>query len=106
MVYVDTAMMQAAAQQSAAKADNMLGHAKTLRAGIDFVVQRWQGQAGEAFRNAMQNQTALLDQLIQKLQFASETVKRGAQGFESQDADGRAQLIAQGQKVITTPLNF
>jgi WXG100 family type VII secretion target len=104
-VRVDTDLMHVTAQQSATKADNMIAQARTLSAGIEFVRDRWQGQAGEAFRIAMGNQQALLDQLIRKLQLISETIKQAGQGFDSQDASGRARLTAQGQSFLNGPLN-
>lgn len=104
-VRVDTGLMQVTAQQSANKADNMIAQARTLSAGIEFVRERWHGQAGDAFRMAMQNQQALLDQLIQKLQVVSETIKQAGQGFDGQDASGRTKLTAQGQSFLNGSLN-
>src|SRR5262245_45591199 len=95
-VNVDTALMQTTAQQSSSKADTMITQAKTLRTGIDFVSQRWQGAAGDAFRNAMRDQGTMLDQLIQRLQFVSDTIKRGGQGLDSHDQTGRQKLTTQG----------
>lgn len=104
-VQVDTALMQATAQQSANKADNMITHAKTLTTGIDFVIQRWQGQAAEAFRLAMSAQKPVLEQLIQRLQFVAEKIRQGSEGFDTQDAGAQSKVAAQGQNFLTTPLN-
>lgn len=104
-VQVDTAQMIATAQQSANKADNMITHAKTLRTGIEFVSTRWQGQAGDTFRMTMQNQTTILDQLIQRLTTVSELVNRGGQGLEGQDSAGRQKLANQGGNFLGGSLN-
>lgn len=104
-VNVDTTLMQVTAQQSATKADNMIAQAKTLRAGIDFVNQRWQGAAGDAFRAAMRDQTATLDALIERLRFVSDTIRRGGQGLESHDQSGQQKLTTQGHNFLNGRLN-
>jgi WXG100 family type VII secretion target len=101
----DTDLMQATAQQSANKADNMIMHAKTLTAGIDYVSQRWQGLAGDEFRRTMLNQKTMLNQLIQKLQSISEKIKQGGQGLASSDASGRSKVQSQGETFLSGSLN-
>jgi WXG100 family type VII secretion target len=103
-VQVDTAAMQSTAQQSGAIADQMIEHARTLRAGVEYV-QSWQGEAAKAFMTTMSGQSALLDQLITKLKEVAELVNRGGQGFDSQDAAGRSNLTAQGQNFLNGQLN-
>lgn len=103
--HVDTGALQSTAQSASNIADNMITQARTLSAGLEFVRERWLGQTGDAFRAASENQKAVLDQLIQRLQFVSETVKRGGQGFDSQDAAGRAKLGTQGQHFLNGSLN-
>jgi WXG100 family type VII secretion target len=104
-VQVDTALMLSTAQQSSNIAGNMITHAKTLSAGIDYVMTTWTGQAGDAFRNTMGVQKPMLDQLIQKLQTVSDTINQGAQGLDSQDTSGRANLNSQGQTFLNGSLN-
>lgn len=104
-IQVDTGLMQVTAQQSASIADNMITHARTLSAGIDFVRENWRGQAGDAFRATTQNQSALLNRLIQKLQLVSEVVKQGGQGFDSHDAGASTNLNTHGQQFLNGKLN-
>jgi WXG100 family type VII secretion target len=104
-VQVDTGRMQATAQGASNIASNMVNQARTLRAGVDFVRQNWTGQAGDAFRAVTQDQHALLDQLINKLQFVAELVKRGAQGFDGHDANSRTKLATPGQQFLNGSLN-
>jgi WXG100 family type VII secretion target len=104
-VQVDTGLMQTTARQSGQIGENMITHAKTLSTGIDFVMRNWTGQAGDAFRNTMGNQIPVLGQLIEKLKLVAETVNRGAQGLDSQDASGRSNLTNQGQNFLNGPLN-
>lgn len=105
MVQIDTGLMQTTAQQSTNIAQNMITHAKTLSAGIDFVMTTWQGQAGDAFRATMGTQKPMLDQLIQKLTTVADTVNQGAQGLDSQDLGGKTNLTSQGQHFLSGPLN-
>lgn len=105
MVQIDTGLMQTTAQQSTNIAQNMITHAKTLSVGIDFVMNNWWGQAGDAFRATMGTQKPLLDQLIQKLTTVADTVNQGARGLDSQDTSGRANLTTQGENFLSGPLN-
>jgi WXG100 family type VII secretion target len=102
---VDTSAMQSTAQGASNIADNMITQARTLGAGIEFVRERWRGQAGDAFRAASENQKAVLDQLIQRLQTVSETIKRGGQGFDGHDSEAHAKVVAQGQQFLNGSLN-
>lgn len=102
---VDTSQMLLTAQKSTNVADNILGHARLLRSGIDFVMGAWQGQTGDAFRASMGQQRPVLDQLILKLQAAAESVKHGSEGFSSHDSGGRAKTAAAGQQFLSGPLN-
>jgi WXG100 family type VII secretion target len=104
-VQVDAGLMQVTAQQSATIADNMLTQAKTLVTGLEFVRSNWRGAAGDAFRATTEGQKAVLDKLVQRLQFVSETIKRGGQGFDSQDTDASGKLNLQGQQFLNAPLN-
>ena len=103
-VQVDTALMQTTARQSGSIAEQMIGHARTLRAGVDFV-RNWQGEAAKAFITTMGDQGTVLDQLIEKLTTVADLVNRGAQGFDSQDTAARSNLTAQGQGFLGAPLN-
>lgn len=105
LVKVDTARMLSTAQQSSNIAENMITHAKTLSAGIDYVMTTWRGQAGDAFRSTMGTQKPMLDQLIEKLRTVSDTINRGAQGLDSQDTSGRTNLTSQGQHFLNGSLN-
>lgn len=104
-VRVDTDVMQATGRQGEDSAQNMLGHARTLRTGLEFVRNKWQGQAGNAFRAATQGQEKMLDQLIVKLQDISSKITKGGQGFDTQDAGAGTNLNAKGQQFLTAPLN-
>lgn len=104
-VRVDTALLQSTAQQGTNIADNMLGHASTLKTRIQFVLDNWQGGAGDSARVAMANQASLLDKLITKLQFLSTALKQGGQSLESQDASASAKVNASAQG-LTSKLNF
>jgi len=105
MVQIDTGLMQTTARQSTNIAQNMITHAKTLSVGIDFVMNNWRGQAGDAFRATMGTQKPYLDQLIQKLTTVADTVNQGAQGLDSQDTSGRANLTTHGENFLSGPLN-
>jgi WXG100 family type VII secretion target len=104
-VQIDTAAMQATAQQSTNIAEQMLGHATTLKNSVD-VLQRWQGQAGDAFRMVMmENLGPLLDKLIHKLQFIADTMKDAGLSFDGHEAAARTKLTAPGQN-LSAVLNF
>lgn len=104
-VEVDTELMQATARGSAEIADSMITQARTLSAGLEFVHANWKGHAGDAFRAATMNQKALLDQLIQKLQLVSDTIRKGGQGFAGHEANARNAIDSHGQNFLTGQLN-
>lgn len=104
-VQVDTTLMQTTAAQSGQIGENMITHARTLSTGIDFVMRNWTGHTGDAFRTAMGNQIPMLNQLIEKLRLVSETINRGAQGLDSQDASGGSKVTSLAQNFLNGPLN-
>jgi WXG100 family type VII secretion target len=104
-VSVDTALMQQTALQSKNIADNMVTQATTLKAGLAYVLEKWKGQAGDAFRQSMGTQSQVLDRLIQRLQEVSDLVNRGGQGLDAQDATAKSNLTTQGQNFLNASLN-
>jgi WXG100 family type VII secretion target len=104
-VNVDTALMQHTALQTNTKADNMVNQAATLKAGLDFVMQKWKGHAGDEFRGTMGNQGQVLDKLINRLQYVADIVNRGGQGLASHDQTARSNMAGQGQGFLNGPLN-
>lgn len=104
-VNVDTALMQTTAMRSRNIGDNMATQARTLKAGLDFVTQKWQGQAGDAFRTSMGGQGLVLDRLVQRLLDLADIINRGGQGLASQDSSARSNLQGQGENFLNAPLN-
>jgi WXG100 family type VII secretion target len=104
-VNVDTALMQHTALQANNKADNMVSQAATLKAGLDFVTQKWQGHAGDEFRRTMGNQGQMLDKLINRLQVVADLVNRGGQGLASHDQTARSTMAGQAQGFLNGSLN-
>lgn len=104
-VHVDTDLMQVTAQRSGAIADNLVAHARTLSAGLEFVRNNWHGQAGDAFRAATRNQEQTLNQLVQRLHVVAGVVRQGGQGFDSQDAGAGSRVATEGGQYLNQPLN-
>lgn len=104
-VKVDTALMQHTALRSRNIAENMINQAATLKAGLAYVLERWQGQAGDAFRATQTTQSKVLDKLILRLQEVSQLIDKGGQGLAAQDATAKSNLTAQGQNFLNAPLN-
>ncbi|TDQ04918.1 WXG100 family type VII secretion target [Labedaea rhizosphaerae] len=104
-VQLDTQHMLQVAQQAANSVESIKGHAQTLKNGIDYVLSSWQGQTGDGYRTAMQGQSAMLDQLVRKLDEVSGHVRAGGQGFDSQDTTGRQKTEAMSNQFLSGNLN-
>jgi uncharacterized protein YukE len=86
--------------------DSMLTNARELRVAVDFV-NRWQGEAANAFRNTMGVNTVQLDKLVTQLENMAQGLNETTQGVTAQDSDGAKQMTsAQGAGALTgAPLN-
>jgi WXG100 family type VII secretion target len=104
-VQLDTQHMLQVAQQATTSVENIKGHAQTLKNGIDYVLNSWQGQTGDGYRVSMQKQSAMLDQLVRKLDEVSGHVRAGGQGFDSQDTTGRQRTEAMSNQFLSGNLN-
>ena len=104
-VEVNTGDMLSVAQRTAGSMQNIQGHARTLKSGLDYVITAWQGQTADGFRTNMQNQSAMLDQLIQKLDQVGQLIKSGGQGFDSTDVTGGQRTASAGQGFLSAPVN-
>jgi WXG100 family type VII secretion target len=104
-VQLDTQHMLQVAQQATTSVESIKGHAQTLKNGIDYVLNAWQGQTGDGYRTSMQKQSTMLDQLVRKLDEVAAQVKVGGQGFDSQDTTGRQKTESMSSQFLSGNLN-
>jgi len=98
--------MQLTTRQVGNTVESMLNHAKELQAAVEFV-NRWQGDAANAFRATMGINTTALNNLVQALQRLADNLGTTTQGVVAHEADSATQINAtQDAGALTgAPLN-
>jgi uncharacterized protein YukE len=102
----DLDQLQVTTRRVSDTVSTMLTHARELRAAIDFV-NRWQGQAADAFRSTMGVNTGQLDRLVSQLELMAAGLNETNQGVVAHESDGARKMTAtQGEGSLSgLPLN-
>lgn len=102
----DLNQLQATTVRARSTVDAMLTNAKELQAAVDFV-NRWQGEAANAFRGTMGVNTGQLTTLVNQLEKMAQSLQQTTDGVATHDTEGAKKMTAtQGQGALSgAPLN-